>query len=186
MQTFTVNVPVVPLVITPFAAAINQPINGVTAITINGVGLPNTPAGVTVAFVGIGNGTVTACNTTSCTVTPPAAAITQEVDINVTYNAQTQPVTTLTATKPFIYKQVVTSVTRTIAAPLKLIIIGVGFDPTPANNTVSINGGVPVAATTASVTQITVDFAALATGDNIVMKVNGISDNQGLTVPAPS
>jgi hypothetical protein len=147
-----------------------------TSIVINGSGFSSTPGNNTVVFDNGASGTVTTATNTAITVTfsvKPTYA--DSLNATVTTNGQNSDAAIQVAT----VTPVITSSTADLPADVtSLVIDGLGFDPTPARNTIVFNNAAVGVVTAASATALTVSFTTKPqTGGSLtaVVTSNGIS-----------
>jgi hypothetical protein len=154
-----------------------------TTITISGFGFDPIAANNEVELNNDAEGTVTAATATSLTITlttPPTTAG------NLTAVVTTNTLDSGPAIKVATVIPVVTSSTASLAANgATLVINGFGFDPTIANNTVTLNNGAVGDVTSATATSITVTFStkpATAGSFTAVVNTGGISNPTAVQV----
>ena len=131
-----------------------------SSVTITGSGFSSIPSQDVVTFNGIA-ATVTYASGNRLVVTVPAGATTGDISI-------TTPSSSATSDSSFTVVPVsVSSFSPSSGAVGSVLTVnGGGFDPTPANNTVFING-VPATVTSATVTQLQVTVPSGATPGHI-------------------
>jgi hypothetical protein len=152
-----------------------------TSLTIDGFGFDSTAANNTVSFSGGVTGTVTGATATTLTVTSLTGLTGGSLSASVSVNGvSSSPAVQVATVVP-----VVTSNTAPVPdSATTLTINGFGFDPTPANNTVSFSGGVTGTVTAATPTQLTVgNLSALPLGNLFAsVSVNSVSSGQAVQV----
>ncbi len=173
----------VPLVVDASVSSISQPLIS-ESMTIQGYGFGHPGEVVTVTFTNLDNGTISTVSPTSESedeIVVPVPSVAGRYEFYVTSNGTNSP------TYSFELAPIVTNATGSPIAPTGTItIVGAGFAPTVANNTVTI-GGVQ-----ADVTSVSLDGTSLTaviggdtpTGSGIVVQViiNGQPSNIDVTV----
>ncbi len=154
-----------------------------TTIVINGSGFDSTPAKNTVAFTDGATGVVSAAGPTSLTVTfklKPASA--GNLAAIVTSDGQASGVGVQVAT----VTPVITSSTRNLALNAgKIVINGVGFDPSTTGNTVVLGDGAVGDLIQATTTALTVNFSTKPTATGVLTAVvtsNSVSSGAPIQV----
>ena len=150
------------------------------AISISGTGFDPIVANNSVVFNDGAVGTVTAATATSLTVefsTDPTTAG------NLTAVVTSNGVSSGAAVQVATVEPVVTSSTSHRAANVATLTInGLGFDPTPGNNTVAFNNGAVGTVTAATATSLTVTFSTAPTAGNLTAVVTTDAVNSGAAV----
>ncbi|MDX1929109.1 MAG: IPT/TIG domain-containing protein, partial [Pirellulaceae bacterium] len=153
------------------------------SVTIRGFGFDSTAANNTVTFVGGAVGTVTSATATTLVVnltTRPSTAglLTASVTTNSQSSGAAVPVAKVTPVVTLNAGAVLLANASTIQ------IVGLGFDTTPANNTVVFDSGAIGSVSTATASLLTVTFSTKPTaGDlNAVVISNGVSNGSAVKV----
>ncbi len=148
-------------------------------ITIDGFGFDPIAANNAVTFNNGAAGNVSAATATSLTVTLTTAPTAG----NLTAAVTTDGVSSGTPVQVATVTPVVTGSAASLATTAATVVItGVGFDPTAANNTVVFSSGATGTVTTASLNSLTVTFTAPPTAGNLTAVVTTDSQSSGSAV----
>ena len=171
--------------VTPVVTLSTNPVGAsATTVTIGGFGFDSIAGNNTVVLNNGAVGTITASTPTSLTVsltTKPtkAGSLTAIVTTNSINSGSAIQIAAITP--------VVTGSTAGLAAnATSIVIAGVGFDTTLANNTVVFNNGAVGAVSAATATSLTVTFSTVPTTGNLtaIVTTNGLTSGSAVQVAA--
>jgi hypothetical protein len=158
--------------------------SGATTLTIQGFGFDPNIANDSVTFTNNGTttgGTVTAATATSLTVTPTGPLTVGTLSAVVTVNSASSGTAVQVAT----VVPVVTQNTAVLATAGFVVINGLHFDPTIAQNKVVFSNGAVGTVTASTTTSLTVTFKVKPTGTGAltaVVTVDGVSSGTAVQV----
>ena len=154
-----------------------------TSVIIRGFGFDTTAANNSVTFVGGAVGTVASATATALTVTlttkpSTAGLLTASVTTNSESSGAAVPVAKVTPVVSLNAGAVLAANSNTIQ------IVGLGFDTTPANNTVVFDSGAIGSVTTATASLLTVTFSTKPTAGDLkaVVISNSVSNGSAVKV----